>query len=471
MQKIIDFSQCEYSIRHGSYGGRAGDKDGILYNKKPYIIKYPKSSRQLQNINDMSYTTSPLSEYIGSHIYEILGFDTHETLLGYRNNKIVVACKDFCKTPSTKLMEMRTIKNGANKELETILEQQMQSSASGDMVNLNEQILHLKYNPTLQKIDNVTERFWDMVVIDILIDNNDRNNGNWGILIDEETGTYRLAPIYDNGNAFSNKASDNKLREYMRDESLINRLTGNRTAYEYNSKMLSAKKLLKAKIPELESAIIRNVPKITENIEQIKSFINEIPETYQGLPVCSNIRKQYYTKGIEVRTTHLLQPIYEDFTKKPQQKTMLKQIKSMSPPPITKNTNRPKLQRLEPNPNIPKSVPPISNADTPEPQETVKKKTPPRTFINKNNKVNPEDDIEAYGDLEKYDPLERNTDPEHIERMQRLVKNTNPHRNDHTQVPEKKYGLPDNNKGLREMDQRVERMKENTKNKNFGLGD
>ena len=41
------------------------------------------------------YTTAPLSEYIGSHIYEILGYDVHCTILGYRNHKLVVGCKDF----------------------------------------------------------------------------------------------------------------------------------------------------------------------------------------------------------------------------------------------------------------------------------------------------------------------------------------------------------------------------------------
>ncbi|MCM1236977.1 MAG: CtkA family protein, partial [Ruminococcus flavefaciens] len=79
MQEIINFSDCEYSIRHGSYGGRAGDKDGILYQNEFYLIKYPKPARQLKGIEDMNYITSPLSEYIGSHIYEILGFDVHKT--------------------------------------------------------------------------------------------------------------------------------------------------------------------------------------------------------------------------------------------------------------------------------------------------------------------------------------------------------------------------------------------------------
>ena len=316
MQDIIDFSKCIYSVRHGSYGGRAGDKDGILYNGKPYIVKYPKPSRQLQNVNDMSYTAAPLSEYIGSHVYQILGFDVHETLLGYRNNKIVVGCKDFCDNASTKLLEMRTIKNGANRELESILETQMQSSDSGDMVNLNEQLLHFQHNPTLKKVDGATERFWDMAVIDILIDNNDRNNGNWGILVDESTGVYRLAPVYDTGNSFDSKASDDKLKKYMREPSFIDKLIGSRTAYEYNGKLLSAKRLLKLQIPELEHSIMRNVPNIQNNMKQIKSFVKEIPETYRGMVVCSDIRKQYYIAGMEIRLEYLLQTTYQLLAKK-----------------------------------------------------------------------------------------------------------------------------------------------------------
>ncbi|MCM1497508.1 MAG: CtkA family protein [Clostridium sp.] len=311
MQKIIDFSTCETSIRHGLYGGRAGDKDGIRYHDCFYIIKYPKPSRYFQNLKELDYVTSPLSEYIGSHIYAILGYDVHETLLGYRNNKIVVACKDFCGHPAVKLMEMRTIKNGANKELESMLEQQMKSSATGDNVDLDEQLLHLEYNPTLQQVDNVKERFWDMAVIDILIDNKDRNNGNWGLLLNEMTGMRQLAPIYDNGNAFSSKATDAQLKQYMDSPDLTERLTGSRTIYMRNGKTLSAKKLLKLDNQDLKQAIVRNTPKIQECMPEIKKFIQEIPETYQDKTVCSSIRKQYYGKGMEIRLNELLLPAYE----------------------------------------------------------------------------------------------------------------------------------------------------------------
>ena len=65
----------------------------------------------------ISYTTSPISEYIGSHIYQILGYETHDTLIGIRNNKLVVACKDFCEQPG-ELLEYRTLRNIYNEKIE-----------------------------------------------------------------------------------------------------------------------------------------------------------------------------------------------------------------------------------------------------------------------------------------------------------------------------------------------------------------
>ena len=77
-----------------TYGGHSGSKKGIIFNDERWFLKYPKSTRSMEVIG-MSYTTSPISEYLGSHIYNIIGLDTHETKLGFANGKIVVACKDF----------------------------------------------------------------------------------------------------------------------------------------------------------------------------------------------------------------------------------------------------------------------------------------------------------------------------------------------------------------------------------------
>ena len=47
------------------------------------------------NVEGISYFTTPISEYIGSYIYESIGLNTHKTKLSIANGKGVVACKDF----------------------------------------------------------------------------------------------------------------------------------------------------------------------------------------------------------------------------------------------------------------------------------------------------------------------------------------------------------------------------------------
>lgn len=44
--EIFDFSNAEYSNRNGSYGGAAGDKDGIVINGESWLAKYPKANEQ-----------------------------------------------------------------------------------------------------------------------------------------------------------------------------------------------------------------------------------------------------------------------------------------------------------------------------------------------------------------------------------------------------------------------------------------
>lgn len=309
--EILDLNSCEYSNRHGSYGGMAGDKDGIIFNNEFWIVKYPKSSRQFNSKLSVTYVSSPLSEFIGSHIYEILGYDVHKTILGYRNDKLVVACKDF-RGKNEDLREMNKIKNAANKELAEIYQNiSFTSSSTGDRVQLQELLLHLKNNIILAKVSDVTQRFWGTAVIDILIDNNDRNNGNWGILYNSDTDNYRLAPVYDNGNSFSNKASDFDIEKYLEEPDLENRLIGSRTAYDYNGKTLSAKKLLDFDNEDLKSALIKIIPIIEQKMSLICAFIDDIPECYNDIIVCSKPRKTYYKLGLQKRFDKLLYPTYK----------------------------------------------------------------------------------------------------------------------------------------------------------------
>lgn len=306
--KIYDLNRCETSERNGMYGGMAGLKEGIIWNDAFWLVKYPKTTKGM-DIKNMSYTTSPLSEYIGSQVYEILGYDVHETVLAERNGKIVVACKDFCNNIGD-LREIRTLKNIYNEFLAERLEMELNETSSSHTVDLKELLIHFENNPVLSNVDGVKERFWDCAIIDGIIKNNDRNNGNWGLLY--ENKEYRLAPIFDNGASFSNKTTDETIEKLLTDEDkLLNNALNSVTTYALNGKQLNLKNLLALDVPELKDAILRVTPLLKSKKEEIREMINSIPNEYNHLAVCSDRRKEFYIRGFDIRVKKLLNPVYE----------------------------------------------------------------------------------------------------------------------------------------------------------------
>lgn len=310
--KIYELDQYDISERNGTYGGMAGSKEGIMINGEVWLVKYPKSTRGMNGVLT-SYTTAPLSEFVGSHIYEILGIDVHETILGIRNGTLVVGCKDFCKNIGA-LREIRTLKNIYNKELNKHLEESISSSGLGD-VDINDIFIQLQYNPVLKNVANIRERFWEQLLIDALINNNDRNNGNWGIIY--ENGYYTLAPVYDNGAAFSNKYPDHKLEEILTcEEKFNNSIMNTRTSYSINGHPILVKDILVKELFDINDPIFvetvkRIIPLMRLKMDEIKAFINNIPESCQDISICSSVKKQYFIKTVENRLNMLLQPIYD----------------------------------------------------------------------------------------------------------------------------------------------------------------
>ena len=106
MIRIENFENVKFSGI--TYGGYSGSKKGIILENNRWFLKYPKSTKSM-NVTGLSYTTSPISEYLGSNIYRMLGFDVHDVKLGFANGKIVVACKDFLNKNET-LLDYNSIK-------------------------------------------------------------------------------------------------------------------------------------------------------------------------------------------------------------------------------------------------------------------------------------------------------------------------------------------------------------------------
>ena len=261
---LIDFNECQENNK--AYGGMAGSKLGIIYQGEDWILKFPKSTKGMRK-TEISYTTSPLSEYIGSHIYQILGYPVHETKLGTKDNKLVVACKDFTVTDSN----------------------------SVGSTSLHAVKAHLNYNSLLYMIDGMSERFWDCVMIDGLINNNDRNSGNWGILRYSD-GSLALAPVFDNGASFSTKISDEKINDMLKNEDRILSIAiSTVTGYNIDGKALQFGALLKLEDKDIHNAVKRVVPQIQRHMDAITDFIYAIPNADNGIEIISEIRKEFYT--------------------------------------------------------------------------------------------------------------------------------------------------------------------------------
>ena len=59
MVEIADLRDCAPSGLF--YGGRAGQKEGILIEGEPWIAKYPRTTRDLAGKHLPSYPSSPVS--------------------------------------------------------------------------------------------------------------------------------------------------------------------------------------------------------------------------------------------------------------------------------------------------------------------------------------------------------------------------------------------------------------------------
>ncbi len=273
---------------------------GITYEGKDYLLKFPGNlkEQQMKNIN-LSYSNSPVCEYIGSKIYELVGLPVHHTILGTRNEKIVVACEDFL-GDGDRLYEFDKIKV----TFEPHFLDSNGNETNGVGVDLYEIMMTIQEHPFLKDISGVKEHFWNMFVMDALIGNTDRNNSNWGIILRKD-GLKEIAPVYDNGNCLNNKWDDEKMQIVMNDTDKMEAeaYKARRCIFELHGKRVNPYHIMESmEYQECSEAIRRLTPKIGSSMNKIQEMIKEIP-------VISEIQKQFFTSIIEYRYENVLLPV------------------------------------------------------------------------------------------------------------------------------------------------------------------
>lgn len=307
MIEIADLRDCAPSGLF--YGGRAGQKEGIILNGVPWIAKYPRTTHDLIGKHLPSYTSSPVSEYLGSHIYELLGIPVHETMLGYRNGKIVCACRDFT-FPSARLFEFKEIKNALSDDDTGF----SSAPSDGEVILLGDVLATIETSPLLKSVPGVRERFWDMFVVDAFIKNPDRNNGNWGVLMTAPL-VYELAPVYDMGSSlFSKRSPSVAARRLGNEEAEREDAFGtNVSCYRLpdgeggSIAIHPFEYMAKSSNPDLKAAIGRFA--IALDLTAIDELINSIPEEAYGSILLSDSMREEHKHLLRKRWEEGFKPL------------------------------------------------------------------------------------------------------------------------------------------------------------------
>lgn len=206
--------------------------------------------------------------------------------------KVVCACKDFT-AGGKRFFDFCSIKN-------TILD----SESGGSGTELSDILETLEKQ---QYVDPVmlTEHFWNVFVVDALLGNFDRHNGNWGFLYDDAADQACIAPVFDCGSCLLPQADEKVMKEVLAHEDALNARIYQfpTSAIKQNGRKINYYDFLSGmEYEDCKAAIRRIVPRI--DMEQIREFLAEVP-------YISELQKEFYGRYIEARCDKILKPAWE----------------------------------------------------------------------------------------------------------------------------------------------------------------
>ena len=283
---MIDFT--DMPTRKKAYAGANGGKIAIVYDGEQYMLKFPPHPKRNK---EMSYTNSCISEYLGSHIFEIIGIPVQETILGTYNvngkEKVVVACKDFT-SHDTVIQDFASLKN-------TLID----SGHSGYGTELSEILEAIEEQAAVDPYE-LKGHFWDMFIVDALIGNWDRHNGNWGFLYNSRTDEISMAPVYDCGSCLFPQADETVMKMTLENSAEMDirvfeiPLSGIRQDGE---KIRYFDFISALKNSDCNAALKRILPRID---------MNKINALIDGTPSISALQKTFYKRMLAERKEKIL---------------------------------------------------------------------------------------------------------------------------------------------------------------------
>ena len=282
MAKAIDFSKYELN---GKYYGGSEKKEGIKIDGKDYMIKYQKQTAFGKRNNH-------ISEFIGSHIFELCGFRAHKTYLGYRNGEQVVACMDF------------NVEGKQFVPFNDIGESTLDQDKETYQYDYEDIMQMLRDNSKLTDVQETISMFWQIYIMDALLGNFDRHGANWGFM--KENNCYTLAPVFDNGSClFPNLVDEAEMLEIIESkeetEKRIYRFPTSQV--KLNGKKSSYFDVINSlRFEECNDALGNVMMKL--DMTRILQFLEEVP-------LITNVQRSFYRHMITARYDKILKTSFE----------------------------------------------------------------------------------------------------------------------------------------------------------------
>lgn len=238
---------------------------------------------------DFTNAIEELNNYKGSEKKKTLIYNNTKYLVKFPNpvrEKIVCACEDFTD-------DNHILYEFENPALSTNPDKKIDTEISDIMEVLEE-------SKNLIDVQEVKRKFWDMFIIDSIIGNTDRHNGNWGFLLNKETRKTKFSPIYDCGSCLNPILEDKEI-EKLNETELKNSAINCYSCLKENGKKINSILYIKQMNNDYcNEAIIRTFKSIK---------INEIEEFIENIRCMSKMRKEFY-KNIIKRRYEIIKEIY-----------------------------------------------------------------------------------------------------------------------------------------------------------------
>lgn len=277
-----------YEISNINYGG-SERKIGIKIENEYYMIKFQKKTAFGKRNNH-------ISEYLGSQIFNMLGVNAQETILGTFKDENVVVCKDF-NIDGYQFVPFNDVGESTIEE-----DKEKYQYSYEDIMSL------LQLNKKITNVEDVVSSFWEIYIIDALLGNFDRHGNNWGFL--KKNNKYEMAPVFDNGSClFPNMINEDEMIYIMNSkEETAKRVYSFPTSQiKLNGKKSSYYDVINSLVyKECNEALIKIFKRI--NIKDIFNLIDDIKSI-------SEVHKSFYKYMLNERYEKIIKESYNKLEK------------------------------------------------------------------------------------------------------------------------------------------------------------